>query len=309
VTSKQWIRGSLLSVVVCAGAVAGLNYRINAFGVFGDVRGKTYRSYLNQDREAKYLYSFNYIPANFDGFLVGSSISGNWDTGKIQSARTYNLSIVDATMTEEKLLADNILARGKVSLAIFCVYPRMVHTHGRRTGYMQPKDYWTTLGSEQLLKEYRSEILADRGHLKPFFDESGVLDFSNLERNADHMKAVYRIYHRDPIVIDETAFSEYAALVEEARSHGARIAAFVPPHYIDVWNTPDYQDFMARMKTLFQPGELVIDFNDKPYDEFRSNADNFYDGVHIATSRTGFLVAELNARLSAPKAAMAASAP
>jgi len=82
----------LLAIVVCAGAGAALNYRINAFGLFGDVRGKVYRSYLNQDREAKYLYSLNYIPSNFNGILVGSSISGNWDTGGIQSARTYNLS-------------------------------------------------------------------------------------------------------------------------------------------------------------------------------------------------------------------------
>jgi len=297
VTSKQWIQGSLLSVVVCAAAGAALNYRINAFGVFGDVHGKTYRSYLNQDREAKYLYSLNYIPSNFDGVLVGSSISGNWDTGKIQAARTYNLSIVDATMTEEKILADNILAKGKVRLVLFCVYPRMVHTHGRRTAYMQHKDYWTALGSEQLLKEYKNHILAREGHLRPFFDEFGVLDLSNLERNADQMKAVYRRYHRDPIVIDETAFGEYAALVEEARARGARVVAFIPPHFVDVWNTPDYADFLARMNALFRPDELLIDFNERQYDKFRSNPENFYDGVHIATKSTGFLVSEINARL------------
>ena len=296
-TSKQWIRNSLLAIVVCAGAGAALNYRINAFGLFGDVRGKVYRSYLNQDREAKYLYSLNYIPSNFNGILVGSSISGNWDTGGIQSARTYNLSIVDATMTEEKILADNIMTRGKVNLVLFCVYPRMVHTHGRRTSYMQPKDYWTALGSEQLLKEYKNHIMAHEGRSRPFFDESGTLDFSSLERNANQMKATYRRYHREPIVIDETAFAEYAALVDEARSRGAQVVAFVPPHFIDVWNTPDYADFMARMKTLFRPGELLIDFNDQQYDEFRSNPDNFYDGVHIATERTGFLVSKLNAQL------------
>jgi hypothetical protein len=177
----------------------------------------------------------------------------------------------------------------------------MIHTHGLRTSYMQPKDYWTALGSEQLLKEYKNHLLADEGHLKPFFDESGTLDFSGLERNADQMKAVYRRYHRDPIVIDETAFAEYAALVDEARAHGARIVAFIPPHFIDVWNTPDYAEFLTRMKTLFHPDELMIDFNDPQYDQFRSNPDNFYDGVHIATRSTGFLVSELNARLTETK--------
>ncbi len=296
-TSKRWITYSLLSVLALAGAGVAANYRLNAFGVFGDVRGKSYQSYLNEDREAKYLYSFNYIPSNFDGILVGSSISGNWDTRKIGPAKTYNLSIVDATMTEERILAENILSRRKLSLVLFCVYPRMVHTHGRRTAYMQPRDYWTALGSEQLLREYKNRILARAGHRTPFFDDFGTLDFSNLERNADHMKAVYRRYHRDQIVIDETGFAEYAALVDEARASGARIVAFVPPHYAEVWNTPDYAAFLSRMKTLFRPNERIIDFNDEQYDQFRKNPDNFYDGVHISTKVTDFLVAELNSQL------------
>src|SRR5271168_458303 len=98
VTSKRWLTYVLL--IVAAVSVAGvvLNYRINVFGVFGDVSGKTYRSYLNEDREAKYLFSFNYIPTNFDGIMIGSSISGNWDTRKIQLAKTYNLSIDGANI-------------------------------------------------------------------------------------------------------------------------------------------------------------------------------------------------------------------
>lgn len=297
-TSKQWIVCSLLAVVLLAGAGAAANYRINAFGVFGDVRGKSYQSYLNQDREAKYLYSLNYIPSNFDGILVGTSISGNWDTRKIQVARTYNLSIVDSTMTEEKILADNVLARKKVGLVLFCLYPRMVHTHGLRTAYMQPKDYWTALGSEQLLHEYKNRLLAREGRLKPFFDDFGTLDFSALERNSNQLKAQYRRYHREEIVIDETSFAEYVALVGEARASGARLAAFVPPHYAGVWNTPDYTLFLNRMEALFNEDEPIIDFNEPRYDEFRSNPDNFYDGVHIATKATDFLVSELSARLS-----------
>ncbi len=297
-TSKQWIASSLLAVVAVAGAVAAVNYRINAFGVFGDVRGKAYESYLNQDREAKYLYSFNYIPSNFNGILVGSSISGNWDTRKIALAKTYNLSIVDATMTEEKLLAENILSRGKIRLALFCVYPRMVHAHGRRTAYMQPRDYWTALGSEQLLREYKNHIVAHAEHHKPFFDDYGVLNFSFLERNADQMKAQYRLYHREEIVIDETAFEEYAGLMDEARSKGAKIVGFIPPHYTEVWNTADYAAFLSRMKALFRQDEPIIDFNEDRYVQFRGNPENFYDGVHISTKETDFLVEELNRRLA-----------
>ncbi len=284
-----------MAVTVLAGAAAAVNYRINALGVFGDVRGKSFRSYLEDDREAKYLFSFNYVPQNFDGVLVGSSISGNWDLRKIESAKTYNFSLKDATMTEEKILVENILSRGKVHLALFCLYPRMVHTHGRRTAYMQPRDYWTALGSEQLLRGYRNRILGRR----PSFDEFGVLDFSKLENNPEPMRMKYHNYHQSEIVIDETAFAEYQALVDETRASGARVVAFIPPHDANAWNTPNYAVFLSRMKALFRPGELIIDFNDPKYDQFRKNPENFYDGVHIATKSTNFLVSELNARLLA----------
>jgi hypothetical protein len=302
VTSRRWIAYSLLAILVLAGATAAVNYRLNALGVFGDVRGKTYASGLEDDREAKYLFSFNYIPSNFDGVLVGTSVTGNWDTSKIDSARTYNLSVKEATITEEKILVENILAHGKLRLALFCLYPRMVHAHGRKTAYMMPRDYWTALGSEQLLRAYRNLILAKYGHRKPSFNSFGVLDLSNLESNPEPWRISYRDYHETEIVIDETAFAEYAALVKETRASGARVVGFVPPHESEFWNTPDYGRFLARMKSLFLPGELMLDFNDPRYDQYRNNPDNFFDTVHMAKKSTNFLVSELNARLDQPPA-------
>jgi hypothetical protein len=289
-----------VAIVVLASAAAAVNYRINALGVFGDVRGTTYPSRLDDDREAKYLFSFNYIPSNFNGVLVGTSTTGNWDTSKIKSARTYNLSLKEATVTEQKILVENILAHGKLRLALFCLYPRMLHTHGRKTEYMMPRDYWTALGSEQLLRGYRNMILFRYGRRKPSFDSFGVLDLSNLERNPKPWRAKYNDYHQTEIVVDETAYAEYGALVKETRASGARVVAFVPPHEAQFWNTPDYATFLSRMKSLFLPGELIIDFNAPKYDQFTTNPDNFYDGVHIATGATNFLVSELNNQLDQP---------
>jgi hypothetical protein len=284
-------------VVTVAIAGATLNYRINAFGVFGDVRGKTYRSYLNEDREAKYLFSLNYIPSNFDGVLIGSSITGNWDTRKIALAKTYNLSIDGANITEEKILAENVFARKKLRLVLFCVYPHMVSNHGRKTAYMQPSDYWSALGSAQLLREYGNRILGQMGRRKTVDDEFGVPDYSDLERNVDPAKADYRLSHREEVILDETAVAEYTNLLDEARTNGARIVGFIPPHYAGVWNTPDYAFFLARMKSLFRPDEKIVDFNDSQYEQFRKTRGNFYDGVHLSGAATEFLTSELNSRL------------
>lgn len=285
----------MVATVALAGAV--LNYRINAFGVFGDVRGKRYTSYLNEDREAKYLFSFNYIPMNFDGFLVGSSITGNWDTRRIELAKTYNLSIDGANITEEKLLAENVFARKKVRLVLFCVYPHMVTNAGRKTAYMQPGDYWSALGSAQLLREYENRILGSMGRRKIVDDEFGVPDYSEQERNVDLVKADFRLSHREEVILDETAVAEYAALLEEARANGAKIVGIIPPHFAGVWDTPDYAAFLARMKSLFLPGETMVDFNDRKYEEFRKTRANFYDGVHLSGAAAQFLISELNSRL------------
>jgi hypothetical protein len=299
VTSKQWIIYLLLLVVAAAGTGLALNYRINAFGLFGDVRGKTYRSYITE-REAKYLFSFNYIPANFDGILLGNSVTRNWDTRKIEGARTYNLSIDGAYITEEKILAENVFAHKGMHLVLFCVWPSMVINHGRKTAYMQPADYWSALGSSQLFREYVYRILGHSGSRKN--DEFGVDDYSDLERNADPAKVEYRLSHPKAIILDETAFAEYRALLDEARINGARIVAFVPPHYAPVWNAPDYEAFLARMKSLFRPEEKVVDFNDRQYEQFRNSPDNFYDGVHVSGKAADFLASELSSRLIETKA-------
>jgi hypothetical protein len=287
----------LLMTIVLAAMLLGVNYRINAFGVFGDVHGKAYRSYLNEDREAKYLFSLNYIPENFDGVLIGSSISGNWDTRKLQLARTYNLSIDGANITEEKIIAENVFAREKVRVAIFCVYPYMVTNHGKKTAYMQPRDYWNAWGSTLLFREYLNRILARMGRRKFVDDEFGVRDQSGRERHIDPVKADDRRAHREEIVLDETSVAEYAALLEEARAQGAYIIGFIPPHYSGIWNGDDYGAFLARMKGLFRADEKIIDFNEAEYEQFRNNRDYFYDGVHISTSGADFLASELNSRL------------
>jgi hypothetical protein len=51
------------------------------------------------------------------------------------------------------------------------------------------------------------------------------------------------------------------------------------------------------MKSLFRPGEEIIDFNDSQYEEFRKTRGNFYDGVHLSNAAAEFLTSELNARL------------
>jgi len=69
-----------------------VNVYMNGYGLFGDVKEKFITLWHNE-RTSKYLFSFNYIPSNFEGMLIGSSVSDNLNTKKISKFKVYNASI------------------------------------------------------------------------------------------------------------------------------------------------------------------------------------------------------------------------
>ena len=75
VPARPWVFATLTLTLVVASALAGANRLVNRYGVFGDVRGRQLVVGEN-DRTTKYLFARNYIPSNFDGLLLGSSITG-----------------------------------------------------------------------------------------------------------------------------------------------------------------------------------------------------------------------------------------
>ena len=111
-----------------------MNYRINIYGVFGNTAGKKLVVYDNE-RTTKYLFSYNYIPGNFDGLLVGTSISDeNWDTSHIAGMRVYNASINGGNISEEDLLLSNVLRRGHPRLIMFVIHPYLTESSDANPG-------------------------------------------------------------------------------------------------------------------------------------------------------------------------------
>ena len=105
---KKWL---VLFSVILISATASLvtaNYFIDYYGLFRDVEGKKLMPYDNF-RLAKYLYSYNYIPVNYDGILIGPSASINLDTSKIVNRNVYNLSLDGANISEMKLVTDMVM--------------------------------------------------------------------------------------------------------------------------------------------------------------------------------------------------------
>ena len=69
ISSKKWLVLFSLIFVSLTASLVTANYFIDYYGLFRDVEGKKLNPQDNY-RLSKYLYSYNYIPVNYDGMLI-----------------------------------------------------------------------------------------------------------------------------------------------------------------------------------------------------------------------------------------------
>ena len=116
-TSRRWTALTLLLTLVTGGAFVLLNVRLDIYGLFRDVRGRRLPIY-DSERRAKYLLNLHYVPERFNAVLIGSSVSGDWDTSGIEAWRTYNESTDGGNITEEKVLVERALLEPGIEAAL-----------------------------------------------------------------------------------------------------------------------------------------------------------------------------------------------
>jgi len=298
---------TLALTAILATAVAAVNWRINFYGVFGDVRGQE-RKPETEERWSKYLFAYNYIPANFDALLVGNSISIDLDSSRIRGYRMYNTSIKGGNATEERLIAEAALAHGQFRLVVFTVEPYMLASHERKGGGMQPRDVWSALGSWQL--GYDSAVaLARSAHLLPDpYSSFGVYDFRIMGAPTSDADLGLRSYLHDhpaghrAFLVDEIALRDFAAVVQTARDRGARVAVFFAPQYAPKYQAlrAEYAAVEQRIRPLFKPDEVLADFNDGSYGEITGQPAHFFDGVHMSPETAAAVVRVLDEKLNGP---------
>jgi len=150
-TFKKYFYGTIGVSLCIIISIIAFNIYMNEYGLFGNAKGKSIKIW-HDERTSKYLLSYNYIPANFEGILIGPSVSVNLNTKKINDFKIYNASLNGGNISELKYIADNIIQRGNLKFIIICLYPYMTKDHGRKTSSIDPREYWGSLGSKQALE-------------------------------------------------------------------------------------------------------------------------------------------------------------
>ncbi|HWA74801.1 MAG TPA: hypothetical protein VG937_20805 [Polyangiaceae bacterium] len=289
-THRRWVTWVLASTLALSLLAGAANYSADVFGVYRSTKNRELKVYHN-GRTTKFLLSFDYIPTNFSGLFIGSSVTENWDTSKIESARVYNASFTGANISEQALVARNVFARRRLRLVIITVFPYQTASHGRKTSYMVSGEYWAGLGSIALLRAYTGLALERLAARPPEHDSQGVSSHSAVFVAP----AAGRPSARTIEVVDPLGFADFVALVREAHAHAEQVVAMIPPYARPVWEAQ--RTFLTRYAksalAAFQPDDIVVDFNRPEYAAFQNEPTNFADGTHISSEATSFLTKEL----------------
>ena len=302
-SSKQFLLLVAIGLLLAAVLTIAFNTYMDIFALFRPVQGRTISIY-GEERIAKYLHSFRYIPEAFDGVLLGSSVSENMDVKNFAGYRLYNASIDGGNVVDLQPIVDNIYRKRDLSLTLICVHRYLTKDHDRKTDFMMPRQYWGALGSPQLLTAYISSAAARRGVVQNLYDDAGTLHFGGdtsvktAREKIDQTvidinqgKAAVGNYYIDPV-----ALADLNEVIEIARHHSKRLVIFYPPTPAPVLAAcaTQYSHYRDTINGLTQPGDIVVDFNGPDYEKFRSDYANFIDGVHLSSTGAKAVMAELS---------------
>jgi hypothetical protein len=296
--SRRWLLITLLSIAALVGVNLLLSYELDVYGIMRDPRGRklaTSSFYLpmTDDRVFKYMLNQRYVPSNFDGVLIGSSSSGNWDTDLIHGFHIYNESLVGGSASEEKILVDQLPPTAHFRIAICALSPFIVSKHDLKHGLGQLTRR-EAFGSLNSFGEETAKVLADLRHQQNTFFPNGSRVFPNegTIKRDDHEELGTHYFD-----IDMQAMADYRSLIRTLQAHGAEIIYVAPPIYLPIHgDLTQFDRSLERIQTQLPPGPL-INFTDPEYTAFNTDSSNFSDGLHVNSQGATKISKILNEKL------------
>lgn len=295
--ARNWLLLAIGFTAAISSLVIAINLAFDPWGLYHAPRSRKLPVY-GDGRVGKYLLNTRYVPANFNGILVGSSMTANWNMGLLQQARIYNESLDAGTVLEEKMLVDRVLQRPGIEVAFLVQDPYFTHESAFRTVTLTPQLWRASLGSDNLLNVYKDMVREKLG--KPFTSIG-----ANGNERFDHLPpklnaTLQQLWQsRTAFAVDPAADTAYRELVAMLRVHHVQIVFIMPPVFEGILEPKraELQDYVRRFAACRQPGDLVIDFNASEFQDFRSRRENFFDGIHLVSGAADQIVMLLSRQI------------
>jgi hypothetical protein len=277
--SRRWLILTLLTLLGIFVANLFLTYWLDVYGVMRDPHGRRLATSglhvsSTDDRVSKYLLNLRYVPSNFDGILVGTSTTGNWDTGSILGYRIYNESLAAGDAAEEKTLVEQALPTGHFRIALCALSPFLVGSHALKEGLGQVRRR-EVVGSINSFGEEGAKALAALHLQKNTFFPDGSRELFVPTRIEDLPANFFQI--------DPQAVADYRSLIQNLQARGITIVYILPPLYKPLYdaNRSKFEQFLQQMQVEL-PRAPLIDFTAPEFDVYNSDIQNFSDGMHMS---------------------------
>ena len=285
-------------ILLLGGAAAAANMWLDIYGIFRDPSGRRLLSF-GDDRVAKYLLSERYIPAHYNAVLIGSSVSANWKLDAAGPLRIYNESLNGGNSVEENCLVGQVLMRPGIRVALVVIHPYLTQSHEFETVRLTPREKIAALGSLSLWQAYKSKLKIAVGAEKQVVHESGSQDFptarQELNPTLKKMMAGSGDFEVDPV-----ALAAFRDSVSNFRAHGVQLVFLVPPVEDDLLERKRtaFQDYLQQIRPLIAQQDKLMDFTGDDFTDFRMDARNFTDGIHLTPEGSGQLIHRIQGRLA-----------
>lgn len=309
-TFKKYFYLSIVFSVCIMATIVLFNIYMNEYGLFGNAKGKSIKIWHNE-RASKYLLSYNYIPANFEGMIIGPSLSDNLDTKKISGFKIYNASIRGGNVSELKSIVENVIQKGNIKFIIICLDPYITKNHEHKTSSMSRQEYWGSFGSKQILKIYCEKLFIKLNARYDFYNDYGYNNFNlTEEKQTDIMKKTTKSLNnnKDKAVtkdsgetvefIDEDAYKDLSQIVNLSRQRGVKIFGFYYAYYIQNYSEAKFKSYKNRIDRIFTKQDVIWNMNTDEYYNFRNDPSNYYDKSHLSWKGADFLIREINNKLN-----------
>lgn len=290
----------VLSSVLVIGLIIALNAYIDIYGLFWGRKDRVV--YINE-RTSKYLFSYRYIPENFDGFIIGPSLSANLNSANLKNYKVYNASIMGANISELDYLVKNICAKGKMKFAIVCLDPYLTKDYGKKSANIDPKEYWGALGSTNLMKTYllsfvRKKNLLPGKYAPNIYNTYGWNNFELEMRNLDPEKAIQeKIKTKSPESTDihPQAYIQLDSTLRTLRAHHVKVIGYFSPvpYELRKIGAVGYDKFEAQIAALFDDRDILLNLNDEKYKAVTSDYKSYIDHGHLSAQGQAFVLGEL----------------
>jgi hypothetical protein len=295
--SRRWLVVTLATTLAALALAVGANGALDIYGLFRDPIGRALPAYGNE-RVAKYLLSRRYVQANFDGVLVGSSVSSNWSLGTLHGARLYNESVNGGNIAEEKAILDQVLENGGTGFALLVVHPFLTESHESNSVTLTPRELWGALGSLNLIDAYKNALKARLGREPAVCDAAGTQDFGDGSKQLNARLRALMLGPSD-FPIDPVALQRFREVVAELHARHVPVGFVIPPTEESLFASKReaFRKYTGLMLADRSAEDRVLDFTTDEFARLRADARNFSDGVHLRVAGAQKVSAVIDERL------------